>query len=742
MKTNITKNDVKRQRITRATVPLFDTVAYDYDAKFNMFNHLPNPNTIIASAGDRVATFDNIKNDPHVASCIQTRKSGLTAYEYEVQSSNQAIKDFCDYILSEIDVKSLIDNITDAVLYGYSVIEINYAYSNYGGRTIIAPATIQQKPFHWFRFDQYNLCRFTPINNPQGILLPPKKFIVTQNNPTYKNPYGEAILSRCLWSVIFKKSNMAVWMKFVEKFGMPHFVGKTNTLNEVAYQNMLDQLDGLIQEASAVISSEDSIESLNSTAAQSSQIFTDLITFCNTEISKAILSETLTTELTSTGSYAAGKVHENVLYSVVDSDRKLAEKGINDLLAWLVDFNFNVPDEDYPNFIMYPPNDVDEHLANVTDTLTKNGTIQFTKKYYVDRFGFNEDEFEIIEKTNSQLPTAFAASASDNVAFANPKPEERALTMQAIADMIAEYGKDIAEKDFEKLIKQIAELIENYNTYEELTGELASVLPKIDTDIIEKTLASTLIPANVLGHLASQTAKINLNPERIRKVITKCLEDNPNDITKFLAGQEVKVTWNATEMQEAIRKHAFTVSKVASADLLEMVRADVVLAQHDGKSLGEFKKGLKIKLMTSGFSTKNDGSAWRLDTILRTNTQSMYMQGCYNEMKQNADSMPYWQFMADLDSRTTNTCRELNGKVFKASDPFWNTHYPPLHYNCRSAVIALGDTQMERFGLKVEDGKNYENEPVAKGFENKPGEWTPDLSKYSKDIKKEIENIL
>jgi SPP1 gp7 family putative phage head morphogenesis protein len=50
----------------------------------------------------------------------------------------------------------------------------------------------------------------------------------------------------------------------------------------------------------------------------------------------------------------------------------------------------------------------------------------------------------------------------------------------------------------------------------------------------------------------------------------------------------------------------------------------------------------------------------------------------------------YFQIDATLDSRTTDTCRGLNGIIIKASElDEFPAGLPPYHYNCRTQINAI-----------------------------------------------------
>ena len=49
----------------------------------------------------------------------------------------------------------------------------------------------------------------------------------------------------------------------------------------------------------------------------------------------------------------------------------------------------------------------------------------------------------------------------------------------------------------------------------------------------------------------------------------------------------------------------------------------------------------------------------------------------------------------------------MNGKVFRADDPVWKTHYPPTGFGCRCFVMALTAEDMEKAGLTVSDSDGH-----------------------------------
>ncbi len=469
-------------------ISLFKLIATQ---KVQFLRNLPNPNLMIASIGDRQVTLENIATDPHVSSCVQSRKSGVLSQTWEVQPSPNALpvaNDFITFVFQELDLFNIISELLNAPLFGFVVAEIIWRPINFANRMLIMPASIQTKPNKWFYFDANNLLRYRNPDTRKDEVLFPYKFLLVQNEATFENPYGNAVLSKCLWPVVFKKTFVTFWTNFAEKFGMPHFVGKTdNIASSEDFQKFQELLDNLIQDGSAVISMQDSIEILNATTANSASIFQDFITFCNTEISKAILSQTLTTELGDVGSYAAASVHATVREDVVKADKLLVEKALNKLIRWIVNLNFGKQQE-YPKFIIYREEDVDKPLAETVEILKRAG-IRVLEPFIIRRMGLQKNEFklETDEQPLGQNLLGFAE---------NSLPPDQAIIDNEVENLLDE------RTGVDEIIDQVKQFLQNQNSFDEALNKIYDVFPKIKESTLANELTRRLFAAYLLGRVS------------------------------------------------------------------------------------------------------------------------------------------------------------------------------------------------------------------------------------------------
>lgn len=185
------------------------------------------------------------------------------------------------------------------------------------------------------------------------------------------------------------------------------------------------------------------------------------------------------------------------------------------------------------------------------------------------------------------------------------------------------------------------------------------------------------------------------------------------------------------------RAQSFTVAGVVDLDIISETLQAITDAIAEGKTYEEFVETIGAKLEAEwGDSVANPGA--RLETIFRTNVQSAYAAGRY-EQATDPDTLavrPYWMFSAILDGRTTPVCEAADGTVRPASDAWWHSHSPPCHFQCRSTVITLSED------LAKEEGITHgplSTVPAAKGFGGPPDiAWKPKATDYPNDAWREF----
>lgn len=454
---------------------------------YSLNDILPDPDPILRKIGHSFETYAEIRSDAKVSACIESRKAGCLAMQWELtgDAQNEVAAQTIKEALLRLDMPRLISEILDAFLWGYQPLEIMWEKRD----NFILPAKVIGKPPYWFVFDSSNNLRFLSLDHPNGQELPGRKFLLAQHHATYTNPYGEKVLPKCFWPVTFKKGGWKWWVTATEKFGTPFIIGKVPRGTDKHEQDqLLEALDQLVQDAIAILPNDSQIEILDGNrgkTATSTSPHKDLIDQCNAEIALAIVGQTLSSEVGSTGSYAASKTHNEVREEIIAGDKRMVERVIQQLVTWTYELNWKGQP---PLFGLYLPDDVDKVLAERDKILAETG-VKFTKDYYIKAYGLAEGDFEIAAAAAASGPE-FAAPSGRII---DPRDPDRYLPTES--DLL---------KMGAAIIEPLAEMIRSGHSFAELQKKLAAHYPNIKADYLKEMLAKSIYLASIEGSLETR----------------------------------------------------------------------------------------------------------------------------------------------------------------------------------------------------------------------------------------------
>lgn len=211
-------------------------------------------------------------------------------------------------------------------------------------------------------------------------------------------------------------------------------------------------------------------------------------------------------------------------------------------------------------------------------------------------------------------------------------------------------------------------------------------------------------------------------------------------------GDKLPVT--SEEFQQIAGKyksHAFTVSGYSQVQILNKFHKVLLKSIEEGTTMEQFKKDMNNFLEDKGYTGITNFQA---DNIYRTNLQTAYNVGHYTQMTDESvmKLRPYWLYDAVNDRHTRPSHKAMDGRVFKADSPVWDTWYPPNGHRCRCGVTTLSKRQVQDRNLKVEqdaplasivDGAHVNILP-DKNFGNNPAKvpFKPDIKGYPEVLQK------
>jgi hypothetical protein len=143
----------------------------------------------------------------------------------------------------------------------------------------------------------------------------------------------------------------------------------------------------------------------------------------------------------------------------------------------------------------------------------------------------------------------------------------------------------------------------------------------------------------------------------------------------------------------------FMIAGATKAELLSDFRAAVDKALSEGTTLATFRKDFDQIVAKHGWSY-NGSRNWRSEVIYRTNIRTAYQAGRWTQLT-DPDLLklkPYLEYRHG-DSREPRLQHlAWDGLTLPASDPWWNTHYPPNGWGCKCKVFAAGEQDLKRAG--------------------------------------------
>lgn len=472
-----------------------------------------------ADAGDvlrQMELFEEMEEkDPHLFSQLQTRKNAVTGLDFEIIpfSDDPRDKEIADFIEEQINgIESLEDvetDLLDAIGKGFAVSEIMWGYDE--GHVVVREIKSRhQKRFFWDSLDDSFKVRTKDA--PEGILLPANKFIVHRYKARSGHTSRAGILRVVAWMYLFKNYDLKDWVSFAEVYGLPLRLGKyapgASEADKVALMQALIQIGA---DAAGIIPDGTSIDFITTEKTSRSDLYERLARYCDEQISKAILGQTLTSD-SGGGSYAQSKTHNDVRHDLTVADCKsLASTLRRDLIRPLCIFNFG-EDKRVPHirFDCEESEDLTQ-TATIIGTLVNEVGLRVPTSFIYKKFSIPEPEAD----EEVAAPRSTSAGLTGLPFKKEPNPAQIALkaegdggvgTQQHI-DKLASAAVRHGAGSFKRAFGPVLKIIEKAESLEELRDMMednkavAELYAAMDVSEVEELLQKVMLYADLEGRV-------------------------------------------------------------------------------------------------------------------------------------------------------------------------------------------------------------------------------------------------
>jgi phage gp29-like protein len=287
------------------------------------------------------------EREPHYASVLATRKLAVRGLRPVVEAASDDARDveIAEAVRESITEDEIFDDLLagmlDGLAKGYGVVEIMW---DTGGKVWKPKAFLERDP-KWFVFDRETgrKLRLIDVTNPtDGIALDPSKYGVHIPKLKAGLPVRGGLARLAAWSFLFKNYSVKDWAAFSETYGQPLRLGKYDKSATPEDVDTLYQAVAMIgTDCAAVVPAAMQIEFVNGqgVAGSGADIYEKFARFLDSQVSKAVLGQTMTADDGASKSQAM--VHDGVRGDLRDADAKSLARSIRgQVIAPFVGFNW------------------------------------------------------------------------------------------------------------------------------------------------------------------------------------------------------------------------------------------------------------------------------------------------------------------------------------------------------------------------------------------------------------------
>ena len=406
-----------------------------------------------------------ITQDLVVSQCLLSRKAPVLKKKAIINAKEEKHKE----ILQRVFHDSILSQILDTHLYGLNPFEINWEVEN----GIFIPKLVN-RDYRDFEYNSEGKLEF--IGNGFKQEIPDKKLVYGIFNQSWRNLYGESSLKKLYFSIKIKNAGMEFWIRFLERFGDPWAIGKTDDDPQSLAYELYNMLNG----SSAVISKDEEISLVQPSSNVS---FKEIVEFCDSQIRSFLLGANLSGYV-SGGSYAATNTHNAIREEIALSDERILLYLCNKTIAYFCELNGIT---DAISLSLFDEGNPKNDLSLRDKTIFEMG-YQPTKEYIEKTYNIEVEQKESVHFANSTLNPYL-------IPFKKPL-KEGIKDNPAFKDNIEQFIEGLEFQDFD-----ILKIIKGAKNFEEAMEKIQNAANGEQLEFLEEQFARAIANAKIYGAL-------------------------------------------------------------------------------------------------------------------------------------------------------------------------------------------------------------------------------------------------
>jgi len=665
--------------------------------------------------------YDDMKRDDQIKAVLWIKKFMVLSSGWDIEIQNpgdESIKEEIEENLTAIEGPEFSDVLTNILThldYGFSITEpiFDIAETENGPKVILKKLKTRAPHAFTIHTDEFgDITQFEQDTSTGPNFVSPHHLMLMIHQYEFGVPYGTSDLQSCYRPWFSKSIVIKFWNIYLERFGSPFIVGTVPPNTSKADKDKLQDILKNIQAKTGITVPEGVKIDLKSQSTGATD-FERAIDKHNMMMARSLLIPDLmglSGAKIGGGSFALGKKQFEIFYFTIEKIRIELQRAINKyvirpLLLW----NYGIKGPKTPKWVLRPLDTPDKLELQKLWIEAIKGNIWEPTDDEINQFRTNiRYPIGPIKKPKQEANKGFPGSP-----FNPPKKE-----FSNDIGLFVHRGETAFEKkvDFVKVKNDLQEL--DIKTIR----SLMPAFEKIKEGIIESVKSSNLIEKQRMDKINSFQLKFVKQLQLAWKLSLGDIWSSGQQSARKELGSEKFQTKDPHELFESILdERSFFVTGIERDRILRDTKQILLDGIEQGLSNREIQtrveklfrdnylleEGAVFDPTKPGFSLPN-----RIETIVRTNVTKIYNQGRRNifEDPNLKGFVKAYQYSAIIDSRTTDICTRLDGKVYRASDPYIDRITPPNHFNCRSILVpvtegesfevsdqAVKDDDLERF---------------------------------------------
>lgn len=579
----------------------------------------------------RDATLDN-----HLSAVIESRILSVINKAFKIKDADGEVDEDKTKLLNKSWLDSYLKAAMESLFYGYTCLQF---WTNEKG--VVEVKEIPRK-----HIVPEKHCIIKQQGDQKGLdytAEPFNKWILT-----IELDKGMGILEKASPLTILKRHSLGSWDLYEARFGIPLILAKTINTSLKYRAKLGTWLKKLGQAAFGVFDKGTEIEIKEASGIGNYEVFDKKVERVNSEISKLILGQTMTSDNGSSRSQS--EVHKGTEDKRTIADTKLIINHLNDVLipflrqheaySFLADGDVFYIDDTY---ILSPT----ERIA--IDSQIVSMGYKMTTKYMEKNYDVEIEDDKNIKDTEAE-PKQSSNNETDKSEGKEAKKKSKDQK-QSLRNTLNLYYEPCPTCAKDKSIQLDFEDVPD--------GE-------IDWEAIVLAIAKKIY----------EGAKIKEAPKKLRDSIYKML------LAAFTKGFGVYKDF--PEKQKAFEFFKKNLYKFSSAkSMFEVLSMQEVLLDAEGAivSFAEFKK--RVKALNIEFNVVH------LKTEYNHVIKAGQAASNWIEYEKDSDLFPNLQYKTKGDKRVRPQHANLDNIILSINDSFWDMYYPPNGWNCRCFVLQM-----------------------------------------------------